>query len=98
MVKREDATQSKAVASGTAVDLAGAVSVLIIGTATELDDILEGDTSSPASAVADADLVAGGPGVQAYIGTKRYLKVTNQSNKTAFILVTYGQHCPVPTS
>jgi len=87
-----------AVAAGTAVDLAGASSVLIIGTATELDDILEGDTSSPASAVDSGDLIEGGPGVQAYVGNKRYLKVTANSNKTAFILVQYERHCPVPRS
>ncbi|MBR6911205.1 MAG: hypothetical protein IKN41_05040 [Candidatus Methanomethylophilaceae archaeon] len=95
MVVREDATHAVAVGAGEVADTAGCSSVLIIGTTTEISKIEESDSSgSGFDDVADADLLAGGDGVTAYIGNKRYLAVTATSDHDAFIVLLYDRHAP----
>lgn len=104
MVVREDATQcifgAGAASSPSAIDLAGAASVLIVG----VDNIATSGLTVSSdgttyAAPADADLVPGAGGnVLAYIGPARFMKITTKANHDVYVVGLHYRHCPTPES
>lgn len=104
MVVREDATQcifgAGAASSPSAIDLAGAASVLIVGVDNiATSGITVSTDGTTYAAPADEDLILGAGGnVAAYVGPARYMKITTKSNHDAYVVGLYAKHCPTPTT